>query len=250
MVCHRNFGIGSDGGILWAAAGRGRRLRPADLQPRRLGGGKVRQRPADHSRGTSATPASAPRPAFDIETPAAASRVRILPDGCDPRSRWAGSASTAGRCGDGRFARGHQRADHGRPAGHLHLRRDHRQPPLRPAAPGGLRRPRPSLRARAWRRTRISRAGPTSSFCRCSPAPAGSRSRARQPASCRQQQLPAPSPAPWRSSSAYWWTAGSRCMPGGKLGIEIGDDFSIQMTGPVIRVADGMLDAELFQVQA
>jgi len=39
-------------------------------------------------------------------------------------------------------------------------------------------------------------------------------------------------------------------MPGGKLGIEIGDDFAIQMTGPVIRVADGTLDAELFQARA
>ena len=36
-------------------------------------------------------------------------------------------------------------------------------------------------------------------------------------------------------------------MPGGKLGIEIGADFAIQMTGPVTRVADGKMDPELFQ---
>jgi diaminopimelate epimerase len=35
-------------------------------------------------------------------------------------------------------------------------------------------------------------------------------------------------------------------MPGGQIGIEIGDNFSIRMTGPVTRVADGTLDAELF----
>jgi diaminopimelate epimerase len=38
-------------------------------------------------------------------------------------------------------------------------------------------------------------------------------------------------------------------MAGGQLEIEIGADFAIQMTGPVIRVGDGRLDAELFQVR-
>jgi diaminopimelate epimerase len=35
-------------------------------------------------------------------------------------------------------------------------------------------------------------------------------------------------------------------MPGGTIGIEIGDSFSIAMTGPVTRVADGTIDPELF----
>jgi diaminopimelate epimerase len=35
-------------------------------------------------------------------------------------------------------------------------------------------------------------------------------------------------------------------MPGGQIGIVIGDDYSIRMTGPVTRVADGTLHAELF----
>jgi diaminopimelate epimerase len=38
-------------------------------------------------------------------------------------------------------------------------------------------------------------------------------------------------------------------MPGGQLEIEIGPDFAIQMTGPVTRVGEGMLDPELFQVR-
>jgi diaminopimelate epimerase len=38
-------------------------------------------------------------------------------------------------------------------------------------------------------------------------------------------------------------------MPGGQIGIEIGDHFSIRMTGPVTRVAEGTLDAELFTTQ-
>ena len=35
-------------------------------------------------------------------------------------------------------------------------------------------------------------------------------------------------------------------MPGGEIGIEIGKDFSIRMTGPVTRVAEGELHPELF----
>ena len=35
-------------------------------------------------------------------------------------------------------------------------------------------------------------------------------------------------------------------MPGGRIGIEIGDKFSIRMTGPVTRVAEGVMNAELF----
>ncbi|AOS46314.1 Diaminopimelate epimerase [Lacunisphaera limnophila] len=35
-------------------------------------------------------------------------------------------------------------------------------------------------------------------------------------------------------------------MPGGRIGIEIGDNFSIRMTGPVTRVAEGTLHPELF----
>lgn len=38
-------------------------------------------------------------------------------------------------------------------------------------------------------------------------------------------------------------------MPGGQIGIEIAPDFAIRMTGPVTRVAEGRLDAELFSVQ-
>jgi len=35
-------------------------------------------------------------------------------------------------------------------------------------------------------------------------------------------------------------------MPGGKLGIEIGEDFAIRMTGPVTSVAEGIMANELF----
>jgi diaminopimelate epimerase len=35
-------------------------------------------------------------------------------------------------------------------------------------------------------------------------------------------------------------------MPGGRIGIEIGDDFAIKMTGPVTRVGEGTLHPELF----
>ncbi|MBP6864719.1 MAG: diaminopimelate epimerase [Candidatus Didemnitutus sp.] len=35
-------------------------------------------------------------------------------------------------------------------------------------------------------------------------------------------------------------------MPGGQIGIEIGDGFAIKMTGPVTRVAEGTLHDELF----
>jgi diaminopimelate epimerase len=34
-------------------------------------------------------------------------------------------------------------------------------------------------------------------------------------------------------------------MPGGKIQIKIGDDYSIQMTGPVTKVADGVMAAEM-----
>jgi len=37
-------------------------------------------------------------------------------------------------------------------------------------------------------------------------------------------------------------------MPGGQIGIEIGPDFSILMTGTVNKVADGVMDAQLFEV--
>jgi len=35
-------------------------------------------------------------------------------------------------------------------------------------------------------------------------------------------------------------------MPGGQIGIQIGDNFAIRMTGPVTRVAEGVLHPELF----
>ena len=35
-------------------------------------------------------------------------------------------------------------------------------------------------------------------------------------------------------------------MPGGKLAIEIGDDFDILMTGPVTKVAEGVISSEIF----
>jgi diaminopimelate epimerase len=38
-------------------------------------------------------------------------------------------------------------------------------------------------------------------------------------------------------------------MPGGQIGIEIGDGFSIMMTGTVNKVAEGMMHAELFAVK-
>jgi diaminopimelate epimerase len=36
-------------------------------------------------------------------------------------------------------------------------------------------------------------------------------------------------------------------MPGGQIGIEIGPDYAIRMTGPVTRVAEGTLHPELFE---
>jgi diaminopimelate epimerase len=38
-------------------------------------------------------------------------------------------------------------------------------------------------------------------------------------------------------------------MPGGQIGIEIGDDYSIMMTGTVNKVAEGELHPELFAVK-
>ena len=38
-------------------------------------------------------------------------------------------------------------------------------------------------------------------------------------------------------------------MPGGKIGIEIGTDFSILMTGTVNKVAEGTMHPELFLVK-
>ena len=35
-------------------------------------------------------------------------------------------------------------------------------------------------------------------------------------------------------------------MPGGIIKIEIGDGFSIRMTGPVTKVAEGVMDKEMF----
>ena len=37
-------------------------------------------------------------------------------------------------------------------------------------------------------------------------------------------------------------------MPGGELSITVRDDFTIDMTGPVTRVAEGILDPEAFTV--
>ena len=38
-------------------------------------------------------------------------------------------------------------------------------------------------------------------------------------------------------------------MPGGRIGIEIAPDFAIRMTGPVTRVAEGRMDAEIFSAK-
>ena len=38
-------------------------------------------------------------------------------------------------------------------------------------------------------------------------------------------------------------------MPGGKLAIQVGEDFSILMTGPVTRIAEGLLHEEMFATQ-
>ncbi len=38
-------------------------------------------------------------------------------------------------------------------------------------------------------------------------------------------------------------------MPGGTIGIEIGDNYAIMMTGTVNKVADGVMHADLFQVK-
>ncbi|PYJ92395.1 MAG: diaminopimelate epimerase, partial [Verrucomicrobia bacterium] len=37
-------------------------------------------------------------------------------------------------------------------------------------------------------------------------------------------------------------------MPGGKLAIEISSDFDILMTGPVTKVAEGTIAAEMFTI--
>jgi diaminopimelate epimerase len=37
-------------------------------------------------------------------------------------------------------------------------------------------------------------------------------------------------------------------MPGGKIEIEIGDEFSIRMTGAVTKICEGVMDRELFHV--
>ena len=36
-------------------------------------------------------------------------------------------------------------------------------------------------------------------------------------------------------------------MPGGTLGIEIADDFAIRMTGPVTKVSEGVVAAEMLE---
>jgi len=36
-------------------------------------------------------------------------------------------------------------------------------------------------------------------------------------------------------------------MPGGNLSVIVSNDFSIEMTGPVTRVADGTMSDEMFQ---
>jgi diaminopimelate epimerase len=38
-------------------------------------------------------------------------------------------------------------------------------------------------------------------------------------------------------------------MPGGQLAIQIGEDFSILMTGPVTKVAEGTISEELAVAQ-
>jgi diaminopimelate epimerase len=38
-------------------------------------------------------------------------------------------------------------------------------------------------------------------------------------------------------------------MPGGQIGIEIGDNFAIRMTGTVNKVADGVMHPELFAIK-
>jgi diaminopimelate epimerase len=39
-------------------------------------------------------------------------------------------------------------------------------------------------------------------------------------------------------------------MPGGELDILVSDDFSIQMTGPVTKIAEGTLSPEMFESTA
>jgi diaminopimelate epimerase len=36
-------------------------------------------------------------------------------------------------------------------------------------------------------------------------------------------------------------------MPGGKISIQIGDNYSISMTGPVTKVAEGIISEEMFE---
>jgi diaminopimelate epimerase len=38
-------------------------------------------------------------------------------------------------------------------------------------------------------------------------------------------------------------------MPGGEILIELSDQYDVQMTGPVTRVGDGVIDPELFSTR-
>ena len=56
LLCHRNFGVGSDG-ILWGPVPTAKaRVRPAHLQPGRLGGGEESATVSGSSPATSGTP--------------------------------------------------------------------------------------------------------------------------------------------------------------------------------------------------
>ena len=72
VICHRNFGVGSDG-ILWVPSVARRRLWPPHLQSRRLGSGKVRQWPS-HLFPVPVGQARVATETFAIDTPGAWSR--------------------------------------------------------------------------------------------------------------------------------------------------------------------------------
>jgi diaminopimelate epimerase len=249
VVCHRNFGIGSDG-ILWgplpAAAGAfGLRIfNPDGSEAEKSGNGlRIFSR---YLRDAGL----APLPAFEIETPGGRVQVRILEDGLitiamGQVSFDSGKIPVAGRprevineaitAGGRTFT--YCAATIGNP--HCVL-------PLPEISADLARRYGPELEVHPNfpRRTNVQ-------FL-----------QVLDRANIRIEI--------WERGAGYTLASGSSSsaaaavarrlglvdgkvtvhMPGGNLGIEIGDDFGIQMTGPVIRVADGTLDAELFQVRA
>jgi diaminopimelate epimerase len=249
VVCHRNFGIGSDG-ILWgplpAAAGAfGLRIfNPDGSEAEKSGNGlRIFSR---YLRDAGL----APLPAFDIETPGGRVQVRILPDGLITiaMGRVSFDSAKIPVTGGPREVLNEPITVGGRTFTYCAatIGNPHCVLPLPEVSADLARRYGPELEVHPNfpRKTNVQ-------FL-----------QVLDRANVRIEI--------WERGAGYTLASGSSSsaaaavarrlglvdakvtvhMPGGRLGIEIGDDFAIQMTGPVIRVADGVLDAELFQVRA